>query len=90
MAKTPNVFPIVGGRKTSHLKGNIDALKIKLTEEDIDEIDSAYPFEIGFPMNFLFGTAKQASTLNGGNVWLTKMAAHIEAPETTKPVQPRK
>lgn len=90
MAKTPNVFPIVGGRKTSHLKGNIDALKIKLTEADLDEIDAAYPFEIGFPMNFAFGTPKAASTLNGGNVWLTKMAAHIEMPERVKPVEPRK
>ena len=54
MHKTPNVFPIVGGRKTSHLKGNIDALKIKLSEEDIDEIDAAYPFEIGtYPKRIL-------------------------------------
>lgn len=89
MHKTPNVFPIVGGRKTSHLKGNIDALKIKLSEEEMDEIDGAYPFEIGFPMNFLFGSAKKASTLNGGNVWLTSMAAHIEMPERVKPVAPR-
>lgn len=87
--KTPNVFPIVGGRKTSHLKGNIDALKIQLSDADIDEIDSAYPFEIGFPMNFAFGTAKKASGLNGGDVWLTKMAAHIEMPERQKPVAPR-
>lgn len=26
MHKTPNVFPIVGGRRIEHLKGNIEAL----------------------------------------------------------------
>ena len=55
----------------------------------MDEIDGAYPFEIGFPMNFAFGTAKKAESLNGGDVWLTKMSAHIEMPERVKPVAPR-
>ena len=55
MHKAPYVFPIVGGRKVDHLKGNIDALSIKLSQEEIDEIDSAEPFDVGFPMNFLFG-----------------------------------
>ncbi|KAA8650633.1 hypothetical protein EYZ11_012315 [Aspergillus tanneri] len=31
MAKAPNVFPLVGGRKVEYLKDNIQALKIKLT-----------------------------------------------------------
>ena len=55
MHKAPYVFPIVGGRKVDHLKGNIDALGVKLSQEEIDEIDAAEPFDIGFPMNFLFG-----------------------------------
>ncbi len=48
MHKAPYVFPIVGGRKVSHLKGNIDALSVKLTDEEINEIDRAEPFDIGY------------------------------------------
>jgi len=55
MHKAPYVFPIVGGRKVEHLKGNIDALGVKLTDEEIIEIDDAEPFDVGFPLNFLFG-----------------------------------
>ncbi|KAI4178604.1 MAG: hypothetical protein L6R41_008315, partial [Letrouitia leprolyta] len=54
MHKSPYVFPIVGGRKVEHLKGNIEALKVELTDEEVDEIDSAVPFQVGFPMNMLF------------------------------------
>lgn len=68
MHKAPYVFPIVGGRKVDHLKGNIDALGIKLSQEEIDEIDSAEPFDVGFPMNFLFGYGgKQFKTGMGPN-----------------------
>jgi aryl-alcohol dehydrogenase-like predicted oxidoreductase len=35
MAKAPYVFPIVGGRKVERLKGNIEALSLRLSEEDI-------------------------------------------------------
>lgn len=54
MHKAPYVFPIVGGRKIEHLKGNIDALAIDLSEDEIDEIEAAEPFDVGFPMAFLF------------------------------------
>ncbi|KAL8956562.1 MAG: hypothetical protein Q9183_006278 [Haloplaca sp. 2 TL-2023] len=53
MHKSPYVFPIIGGRKVEHLKSNIEALKLRLTDEDIEEIEDAYPFDMGFPMNFL-------------------------------------
>lgn len=55
LRKTPFVFPIIGGRKVEvcflipdsvgaltipqHLEENIKALTIKLTDEEIDEID---------------------------------------------------
>lgn len=55
MAKTPYVFPIVGGRKFEHLKGNIEGLKVNLNDEDMAAIEEAHPFDIGFPMNFLGG-----------------------------------
>lgn len=55
MHKAPCVFPIVGGRKVDHLKGNIAALTLRLTQDDINEIEKAYPFELGFPHYFLWG-----------------------------------
>jgi hypothetical protein len=33
----------------SHLKSNVEALGIHLTQEDIDEIETGYDFELGFP-----------------------------------------
>ena len=45
MQKAPYVFPLVGGRKVEHLTGNIDALKVRLTDEHIKAIEDAKPFE---------------------------------------------
>lgn len=53
MAKTPRVFPIVGGRKVEHLHQNIKALEIKLSEKQIEELESVFGFEPGFPNNFV-------------------------------------
>merc|ERR1712227_765151 len=53
MAKAPNVFPIVGGRKVKHLQDNIKALDIKLSAEDIQYLESIVSFEPGFPNNFI-------------------------------------
>lgn len=55
MHKTPYVFPIVGGRKVEHLKGNIEALGLGLTDEDVEEIETGYDFDMGFPYDFLGG-----------------------------------
>jgi aryl-alcohol dehydrogenase-like predicted oxidoreductase len=73
--KAPFVFPIVGGRKIDHLKGNIEALSLHLTDEEIDEIEGANAFDIGFPQNFLGGPkgVKQPS-----DVWLLGMAGRTE------------
>ncbi|KAI1772244.1 aldo/keto reductase [Hypoxylon cercidicola] len=51
--KTPYVFPIVGGRKVEHLRSNVDALTISLSEEEMKTIDDAGKFDPGFPMNML-------------------------------------
>lgn len=53
MAKAPNVFPIVGGRKVKHLQDNIKSLDIKLSTEDIAYLESIVAFEPGFPNNFV-------------------------------------
>lgn len=44
MQKTPYVFPVIGGRKVEHLKSNIKALDIALSDEHIEKIESAVPF----------------------------------------------
>ncbi|KAI1120272.1 putative norsolorinic acid reductase [Nemania abortiva] len=56
--KTPYLFPIIGGRKIEHLKSNIEALRLELTQEDLDTIDKGYDFELGFPHGFLSTTGK--------------------------------
>ncbi|KAL2415636.1 putative aryl-alcohol dehydrogenase AAD4 [Exophiala dermatitidis] len=53
MSKATNVFPIVGGRKVEHLRDNIKALSIKLTDKQIEHLESVVPFDIGFPSNFI-------------------------------------
>lgn len=83
MHKAPYVFPIVGGRNLEHLKGNIEALKLKLTDEDIKAIEGAGEFDVGFPMNFLGGTGKP------GDVWLMNMAGQFDHTEKVKPIVPR-
>ncbi|KAK7682767.1 hypothetical protein QCA50_014150 [Cerrena zonata] len=49
MQKAPYVFPIIGGRKVEHLKQNIQALDINLTDEHIKYLESILPFDLGFP-----------------------------------------
>ncbi len=53
MHKAPNVFPIVGGRKVEHLKANLVALDISLSKEQIEYLDSAVPFDPGFPTTMI-------------------------------------
>jgi hypothetical protein len=80
MHKTPYVFPVIGGRNIGHLKGNIEALSVELTQEDIAEIEKAVTFELGFPMDVL-GTSAATSSGNliGGQCdW-------VEAPKVCIP-----
>ncbi|KAG6810023.1 hypothetical protein H0H92_013658 [Tricholoma furcatifolium] len=51
--KAPYVFPIIGGRKIEHLYGNIEALDISLTQDQIKYLESVVEFDIGFPGNFV-------------------------------------
>ncbi|KAJ8097666.1 NADP-dependent oxidoreductase domain-containing protein [Lipomyces tetrasporus] len=78
--KAPYVFPIVGGRKVDHLKGNIAAL------------ESAYEFDPGFPHTFLSGTLFDNSAPMGaygpGDVWLTKQLGDFDWVQLSKPIKP--
>ena len=88
MHKAPYVFPIVGGRKIDHLKGNIEALGLELSDEEMDDIDSAVPFDVGFPMNFLGGPKAPKGPKGPGDVWLADAAGHFDFVEEQKPIKP--
>jgi len=76
-----------------HLKGNIEALGIKLTNEDVDEIEDAAQFDIGFPMNMLFGfhdpDFKYRSRMTSSDVTLLQMAGPLDVPAKQSIVTPR-
>ena len=64
-SKTPNVFPIVGGRKIEHLKENIRSLSIKLTDKQIEKLESVQPLDVGFPSNIVGPHPSQTGKLGG-------------------------
>jgi aryl-alcohol dehydrogenase-like predicted oxidoreductase len=66
MAKAPYVFPIVGGRKVEHLVDNLQALKIKLTDKQIEYLESIVPFAPGFPNNFVGTVIWRMNNIHAG------------------------
>ncbi|KAK5038112.1 hypothetical protein LTS07_001581 [Exophiala sideris] len=86
MHKTAYVTPIVGGRKFEHLKANIEALTIRLTDVEIEEIESAYPFDVGFPLNFLALSPKGVK--GPEDVVMTKRMGHFDFVKAPQPVLP--
>ncbi len=76
MVKQPYIFPIVGVRKVEHLQDNIAALKVRLSKEEIKEIDAAYEFKLGFPHDFI--------GLHPSQNWLLQMAGHYDWVEAEK------
>ncbi|KAL1640544.1 hypothetical protein SLS58_006894 [Diplodia intermedia] len=93
MHKAPYVFPIVGGRKLSHIKSNIEALGLELTREEIKEIEDAVPFDVGFPANMIFEFAGQQqwhSEMTTFDIPLVKAAGYIDDVQHVQPIKPRK
>ena len=82
MHKAPYVFPIVGSRKIEHLKGNIEALGLELSEEDMTRIKGAAEFDIGFPLNFL--SHKPGGAKGPGDLWMIENAGTFDYVEGTK------
>ncbi len=82
MHKAPYVFPICGGRKVDHLKGNIEALGLQLSKEDMEEIEQAYPFDVGFPHNMLSGGPNAAKGPED-NIFLKRLGQidHVKGPQ---------
>ncbi|CAI6090099.1 unnamed protein product [Clonostachys chloroleuca] len=52
--KAPYVFPVIAARGIGHLKEYIQALVVKLDPENIKAVDSAIPFDLGFPHSLLW------------------------------------
>ncbi|OGM47413.1 aflE/ norA/ aad/ adh-2/ NOR reductase/ dehydrogenase [Aspergillus bombycis] len=90
MHKAPYVFPVIGGRKVEHLKDNIEALNLVLSEEEIHEIDDAEPFDVGFPMNFLFETPVQRYRVNmtSKDIWQLSCNTRLETVPKQQPIEP--
>ncbi|CAF1139952.1 unnamed protein product [Adineta ricciae] len=78
LATQPYIFPIVGIRKVEHLQDNIEALKVRLSKEEIEEINKAYDFKLGFPQDFI-GLDPQQN-------WLLLAAGHYDWVESVKSI----
>ncbi|KAJ9497553.1 hypothetical protein H2202_006977 [Exophiala xenobiotica] len=77
------VFPIVGVQTVEHVHAMPDALRVRLSKEDIAAIHAAKPFDPLFPMNFLFNYRQdQPYTLDltAANNEQYQMGAWIDAP----------
>ncbi|SMY28430.1 unnamed protein product [Zymoseptoria tritici ST99CH_1A5] len=89
MHKAPYVFPVVGGRKVEHLQGNIEALGIKLTQEEIDEIEDTVPFDVGFPQSFLFSGKPYRSRYTPADMPLVITNTALESQPKPQAIEPR-
>ena len=93
LQKAPYVFPLVGGRKVEHIKGNVEALRIELSKNDVDKIEEAYRFDPGFPHTFLSGTlfddedSKPEVPKGPQDVWLTGVLGTFDWVVGLKPIQ---
>ncbi|ETI24633.1 hypothetical protein G647_04002 [Cladophialophora carrionii CBS 160.54] len=87
MHKGPYVTPVVGGRKISHLRQNIEALTIRLTPDEMDAIDSAYPFDVGFPMNCISGNNPKGAK-GPEDIALTYRMGHFDFVKGQQPILP--
>lgn len=63
-----------------HLKGNIEALGVELSTDEIHEIDDSEPFDIGFPLSFLFGFGGQPyrNDMTAADLQLISTNGHLE------------
>ncbi|RFN48802.1 alcohol dehydrogenase [Fusarium flagelliforme] len=89
--QTTYVFPIVGVNTVEHINAMPEALRIKLSKEDIDEIHEASPYNPGFPMNFTqyIEPVKYDLSWTPADHQQYQMAAWIDAPPKPLPYQPR-
>ncbi|RAQ42920.1 aryl-alcohol dehydrogenase [Aspergillus flavus] len=84
LSKAPYVFPIIGGRKIEHLKDNIKALEIRLTEAQIEYLESIKPFDFGYPANYI-GEDPGITGKASGVLATTGPLAFVKYPSPIKP-----
>jgi hypothetical protein len=91
LAKGPYVFPVVGGRKVEQLKGNIEALSLRLSQDDIRENETGYSFDPGFPHTFIGGSLFSNKEPKGSyapeDIWLIKFQGTFDWVEGNKAIQ---
>lgn len=80
-AKATHVFPMVGGRKIEHLRDNIQALSIKLSQEQVEYLERITSFEVGFPNNFIGPDPHVTGQFTG----LAAAGAALQVEQSTKP-----
>lgn len=92
LAKAPYVFPVIGCRKVEQLKSNLGALTVRLNKEDIDEIETGYSFDPGFPHTFLSGSSHSSGPPKGAYTpednWVMAFNGTFDWVEPPKPIQP--
>jgi aryl-alcohol dehydrogenase-like predicted oxidoreductase len=81
MQKAQYVFPIIGGRKVEHLMANIEGLTIHLTDKQVEELEGALPFDVGFPSNM---GADPHYSKNAGMI--PSQAFNVEFLQDAKPI----
>lgn len=83
--QAPYTYPLVGGRIVSHLRGNVEALGLSLDEKDINDIESAYRFDPGFPHNFL--NLSERATRGPEDVHLLRELGYFDHVKTPQAIQ---
>ncbi len=77
------VFPIVGVQTIEHVKAMADALRVKLSREEVRTIQTAGTFTPLFPVNFLFNFRNDQDydlSFTAANNQQYQMSAWIDAP----------
>ena len=72
------VFPIIGGRQVEQLRENLQALSIKLSEDDVTYLESVKKFEIGWPHDFIGEDPRVNGVVNS----MTAQSAFLVFPDT--------
>ena len=74
------------------MKGNIEGLRVELTDEDIEEIENAAPFNVGFPLSIIYGYGgeKNNSRKSIKDIPFVTQAGHLGAVEKVRDPKPRK
>ena len=66
--------------------GNIETLRIRLDEQELDKTDNAYGFEMGFPHDFLGSANKAVLDLEDG--WFISGVSYMDFVPRPKPIPP--